>query len=159
MDSTPSPSRNQQRGFEMNKVSDAATGEGWIGVDLDGTLAYYGEWLGPAHIGAPILKMVQRVKGWLKEGKKVKIFTARVSPSAPDYEQSMYTIASWCREHIGQELPMTASKDLNMIELWDDRAIQVEKNTGRRIDECIECGDQLTDRCCSCHDLYEDWDS
>jgi hypothetical protein len=33
---------------------------GWIGVDLDGTLAFYDEWIGPEHIGAPIPGMVDR---------------------------------------------------------------------------------------------------
>jgi hypothetical protein len=35
-----------------------------IGVDLDGTLAKYGEWRGVEHIGEPIPPMVDRVKGW-----------------------------------------------------------------------------------------------
>jgi len=35
----------------------------WIGVDLDGTLAKYGEWRGVEHIGEPIPPMVDRVKG------------------------------------------------------------------------------------------------
>jgi hypothetical protein len=60
---------------------------GWIGVDLDGTLAHYDGWKGADHIGAPIPVMVERVKGWLAEGKTVKIFTARVycppEPMAP----------------------------------------------------------------------------
>lgn len=36
---------------------------GWIGVDLDGTLAFYDSWRGIDHIGAPIPLMLQRVKG------------------------------------------------------------------------------------------------
>ena len=50
--------------------------KGWIGVDLDGTLAVYYDW---EIIGDPIPLMVERVQQWLKEGKHVKIFTARVS--------------------------------------------------------------------------------
>ena len=53
---------------------------GWIGVDLDGTLAEYNGWQGPANIGAPIPAMVERVKAWLEEGRDVRIFTARVGP-------------------------------------------------------------------------------
>ena len=34
---------------------------GWIGVDLDGTLAHYGGWIGPDHIGDPIAPMVERI--------------------------------------------------------------------------------------------------
>lgn len=44
---------------------------GWIGVDLDGTLAEYHGW-DDGRIGAPIPKMVQRVKQWLAEGKEVR---------------------------------------------------------------------------------------
>jgi len=102
---------------------------GWIGVDLDGTLAEYGGWQGPGHIGMPISPMVDRVKGWLAKGQEVRIFTARAN--SPDAAES---IAQWCADHIGQRLPITATKDFAMIELWDDRAVQVIPNTGRRAD-------------------------
>lgn len=105
---------------------------GWIGVDLDGTLAEYGGWKGPDHIGAPIPRMVERVKAWLAEGKAVKIFTARVW--GDDRDGVAEIIQAWCKQHIGQELEVTCAKDYGMIELWDDRAVQVEPNTGRRID-------------------------
>jgi len=42
----------------------------WIGVDLDGTLAEYGDWIGIEHIGKPIPLMIARVKSWIAEGKK-----------------------------------------------------------------------------------------
>lgn len=42
--------------------------QGWIGVDLDGTLAHYDGWKGADHIGEPIPAMVERVKQWLSEG-------------------------------------------------------------------------------------------
>jgi hypothetical protein len=60
---------------------------GWIGVDLDGTLAMYGRWAGPLEIGEPIAPMVERVKGWLAEGREVRIMTARVAipEVTPDY--------------------------------------------------------------------------
>lgn len=103
---------------------------GWIGVDLDGTLAYYDKWRGKEHIGKPIPKMLDQVKHWLKSGKEVRIFTARASdPSAVPY------INEWCREHVGQALAVTNVKDYGMIELWDDRAVQVVINTGNRVDE------------------------
>jgi hypothetical protein len=35
---------------------------GWIGIDLDGTLAFRGEWQGHNHIGEPIPLMLKRVK-------------------------------------------------------------------------------------------------
>ena len=104
----------------------------WIGVDLDGTLAYYDEWEGIEHIGKPIPLMVDRIKKWLEDGKEVKIITARAS--GKDVDLSKKYIEDWLKEHIGQVLPITCEKDKSMTELWDDRAIQVIKNTGERVD-------------------------
>lgn len=104
---------------------------GWIGVDLDGTLAVYDEWRGADHIGAPIPAMVERVKQWLAEGKEVRIFTARVCNRQRHLERVLAAIYAWCKEHIGCWLPVTNVKDFDMIELWDDRAHRVERNTGR----------------------------
>jgi hypothetical protein len=115
---------------------------GWIGVDLDGTLAEYDGWKGENHIGAPVLAMVERVKKWLADGVKVKIFTARVCITGGYSEVSekradldfatnqTEIIKAWCLEHVGQELEVTCVKDFAMIELWDDRAIQVVPNKG-----------------------------
>lgn len=109
------------------------TQHGWIGVDLDGTLAHYDGWVSPAHIGAPITLMVERVKRWLAEGCEVRIFTARVYGNGR--VASELAIMDWCKEHIGQILPITCTKDYGMIELWDDRAVQIIPNTGLRADE------------------------
>lgn len=105
---------------------------GWIGVDLDGTLAEYTEWQGETHIGAPIEKMVKRVKQWLWAGQDVRIFTARICD--PAKASARTAIEMWCQEHIGQVLPITNTKDYDMTELWDDRAVQVIPNTGNRAD-------------------------
>ena len=112
---------------------------GWIGVDFDGTLASYNGWQGPNKLGEPLIPMVNRVKQWLKEGREVRIMTARVSPLIPDWadnvvELSRGNIENWCVQHIGQKLPVTHEKDYNMIELWDDRAVQVEFNTGEVVE-------------------------
>lgn len=101
----------------------------WIGVDLDGTLAHYGNWKGKEFIGEPIPAMVERVKRWLASGKEVKIFTARAQePGAIPY------INEWQEKHLGVVLEVTNVKDYGCIEIWDDRAIQVIVNTGRRAD-------------------------
>ena len=108
--------------------------EGWIGVDLDGTLAYSdGSWRGPHYIGAPIMPMVRRVREWLVSGIEVRIMTARVCDGDP--EGSRPYIENWCRKYLGQKLPVTNEKDYDMIELWDDRAVQVIPNTGTRADQ------------------------
>ena len=99
---------------------------GWIGVDLDGTLAHDGGWQGPKHIGKPIAEMVLMVRAWLAQGIEVRIFTARAS--VPSH---VPLIQTWSAKHIGVALPVTNVKDYNMIELWDDRCVRVIKNTGR----------------------------
>jgi hypothetical protein len=115
-------------------------GDRWIGVDLDGTLAE--EIPGrtnPYVIGAPVPAMVERVKGWLKAGYPVKIFTARMarypldSPYYRDLGLMEMTIRRWCREHIGTELPCTNQKDGGMEAQWCDRAVQVARNQGRPV--------------------------
>lgn len=115
--------------------------KGWIGVDLDGTLAKRANGGGITQIGEPVPAMVARVKAWLAEGKDVRIVTARVCPTdEPSREQflqitsAMQAICDWCKLHLGRELDVTCMKDFEMIELWDDRAVQVEPDTGRRMD-------------------------
>lgn len=102
---------------------------GWIGVDLDGTLAEYHGWTGYAQdIGPPIEPMVERVKQWLAEGHTVKIMTARVYKDPDGLVEE--AIKEWCLEHIGQVLEVTCVKDYSMIELWDDRAVRIKPNEG-----------------------------
>ena len=107
--------------------------EGWYAVDLDGTLAKYTKFTGETQIGKPVPLMVARVKKWLREGKDVRIFTARVAK--PDNKEAVVNaINHWCILHIGKMLPITYKKDHNMIELWDDRAKQVIPNTGKLVE-------------------------
>jgi len=111
--------------------------EQWIGVDLDGTLAMYASdpsWdydkeLPP--IGPPIVPMLTRVKQWLSEGKTVKILTARASHKN---KKEVQKVKDWCRQYVGQELDVTATKSPQFVEIWDDRAVQVIPNTGMRAD-------------------------
>lgn len=118
--------------FEAARDLHGHDGEGWVGFDLDGTLAEYDGWRGIEHIGAPIHAMLERVKEKLARGEDVRIFTARVAGQEGD--QARRYIDAWCREHLGRTLPVTNVKDQQMTELWDDRAVQVEANTGRRVD-------------------------
>lgn len=117
--------------------------KGWIGVDLDGTLARYDGWVSVDHIGEPIVPMVERVRRWLAAGHDVRIFTARVdggevalamgNPAGEAYknvERIRGLIEDWCELHIGVRLPITNKKDYGMIELWDDRCVRVMLNTG-----------------------------
>jgi hypothetical protein len=107
----------------------------WIGVDLDKTLAVYDTFRGEDHIGEPIPLMVWRVKQWLSEGIVVKIFTARASEPDPAKKlKTLEAIAKWSLNVFGTSLPVTCVKDYGCIEIWDDRAIQIIPNTGRRAD-------------------------
>jgi hypothetical protein len=120
---------------------------GWIGVDLDGTLAHYDGWKGVEHIGVPVPAMVKRVQHWLEEGKDVRIFTARVGvEDTVELTHVVGFIQRWCVDYIGCVLPVTNVKDFAMVELYDDRCKQVEPNTGRLVEEmgppCPFCGQE-----------------
>lgn len=91
--------------------------KGWIGIDLDGTLAQYETWQGIEHIGAPILTTLMFVKQMLAEGVSVKIVTARCQEGPI----AIATVQQWCIKHLGECLPVTDRKDMNMVMLIDDR--------------------------------------
>ncbi len=104
----------------------------WIGVDLDGTLAQQIDSVDS--IGPPVPRMLRFVQDLLAAGEDVRIFTARAWP--PDSIGSTKRIAqvqSWCQIHLGFRLPVTCIKDPDMRVLYDDRAVAVEPNTGRRL--------------------------
>jgi hypothetical protein len=109
-------------------------GSGWIGVDLDGTLAHWGGDV--TRIGAPVRAMLARVQGWLAEEREVRVFTARVAPinGAEFVAEQTQLIQEWCLRHVGTALEVTAIKDFGLLELYDDRACHVEMNTGRLTD-------------------------
>jgi hypothetical protein len=109
----------------------------WIGVDFDGTLEVHEAGAPVDQCGAPVPEMVARVKAWLEKGFDVRIVTARVGMSVPqaERERQIRKIHDWCMNHLGCELPVVCSKDYGMLELWDDRAVQVVRNTGLRADE------------------------
>lgn len=121
-------------------------GNGWIGVDLDGTLAEYHGWKGAEVIGNPIPKMLERVLAWIEKGEEVRIFTARVCPQKEDAEICRVAIQKWLAKHVYPKCPLwhrepfqielkiTHEKDQFMLELWDDRCVQVIPNTGMRAD-------------------------
>ena len=106
--------------------------EGWIGIDLDGTLAQYDKWKGPDYIGAPIPKMVHFVRDLLAKGIEVRIMTARVGPQKDpqEIEPAIKAIKAWCQQHLGRELAVTNEKDFSMVWLYDDRCTRVQKNHG-----------------------------
>ena len=135
-------------------------GEGWIGFDLDGTLAIYEKWKGIDHIGDPVPAMVHRIKVLNAEGKRVKILTARVAPRSileldgqvgiqghyVKNEQGVdqwltadYYICKWCEKNLGFVPEITHEKDHLMITLYDDRVKQVIPNNGTLVEEDRDC--------------------
>lgn len=110
------------------KTTDRRSGNmGWIGVDLDGTAAYYDGWRGVDHIGPPIARIIMLIKDWRAHGVNVRIFTARVANGA----RAIAAVEAWCLEHIGEVLPVTNVKDMHMVMLFDDRCVTIEPNTGK----------------------------
>jgi len=116
---------------------------GWIGVDLDGTLARYDGWRGIEHVGEPIKPMCDRVREWLVRGIEVRVFTARVTQPDQALELSGHyrsisdviaPIDEFCEREFDRKLKVTNVKDFGMVELWDDRAVQVVMNTGERVE-------------------------
>lgn len=105
--------------------------QGWVGVDLDGTLAVYDGWKGPKYIGKPIPAIVDYVKALLEANVEVRIFTARCQ-EGPEVVEAIKT---WCLEHIGRRLMVTDRKDFSMVFALDDRIVSVEPNTGRMLVE------------------------
>lgn len=128
--------------------------DNWIAVDLDRTLAKYDEWHGASHVGEPIVKMIEFVKGALKNGIEVRIFTARVSQSfakcpmkgswndtwyrtlydnnhiSEETFQSVIAIRQFCRSNFGQPLTITCVKDTKCVAIYDDIAHHVTPNEG-----------------------------
>lgn len=142
----------------MANDTHGASGAGWYGFDLDGTLAKYDGWKGISHIGEPVKPMIELMKRMHDEGKVVKIMTARVAPCitrdgtigeqfnwltrrpSPDptakYTATQY-IQDWCEEvaQLGFTPEIVYQKDHLMLELYDDRVKQVIPNTGILVED------------------------
>lgn len=97
----------------------------WLGVDLDGTIAYHTEGSGAAEIGEPIQPMLRRVKKALQAGRTVKIFTARAGDPA-----QVAKVRAWCIKQGLGPLEVTNVKDPSCEEIWDDRCRGVMANSG-----------------------------
>lgn len=100
-----------------------------IAVDLDGTLAHYDGWKGITHIGRPIESVVAAMKEAKEDGAEIWIFTARVSSEGDGHHAAHY-ILDWLKMIDFVADGITATKHKFFTEFWDDRAIQVIRNTG-----------------------------
>ena len=107
---------------------------GWLGVDLDGTIAQWESGQGIDRIGNPIIgacwwRLLREIDG----GREVRIMTARVSTEGHGAEEAQaqrQLIQDWLEAHGLPRLAVTCEKDQHMEELWDDRARQIQMNTG-----------------------------
>lgn len=121
-------------------------GERVIAVDLDGTLAEHtpGEPFDPEHVGAPIPKMWARVRLAMKDGFKVRIFTARAAEP-----KNVKFVRKWLIDNGLPDLEITNEKTPDIIEFWDDRAVRVPINSGDTGGESVvetECKGDFTRR-------------
>lgn len=101
---------------------------GWVGVDLNGTLARYDEGQPSNHIGVPVPKMLARVRAWLDQTITVKVVTVRANDPV-----QILKIRQWLDGQGLQEVEITDRKDPDCREMWDDRAVQVVPNTGEMV--------------------------
>lgn len=148
-----------------NHDTHGAKGEGWIGFDLDGTLATYDGWKGIDHIGEAVKPMVELIRKLHYQGRRVKILTARVAPrkledgtvgeqyitvprgdGGATKQYAHQYINDWCHFNIGFVPEIVYAKDHLMLDLYDDRVKQVEPNTGVVIeDELRRCRARLAE--------------
>ena len=125
---------------------------GWVGVDLDATLAHYDGWQGEGVIGEPVPRMLARIKEHLAAGEEVRILTARVWWDR-DLPAGMVrnaevgrvcletrAIETWCVRHLGRRLRVTCEKDHAMRFCYDDRCRQVVANSGELVEDLVPGG-------------------
>lgn len=99
--------------------------KGWFGIDLDETLAFYSGPAGNTPIGPAILEIMVIAKRWLREGKDVRLFTARAG-----FANEVPKIEAWLLEHELQDMQITNVKSHGMVILLDDKAREIVGNTG-----------------------------
>jgi len=101
--------------------------EPWVGCDLDGCLAFDtpGPY-SPERIGPPIPAMLERLQQLIRDGQRVKIFTARAT-----VPQNIPYVKEWLQRQGLPDLEVTNVKDFACLYFFDDRAIEVIANTGR----------------------------
>lgn len=107
---------------------------GWIGFDLDATLAEWGEGTSNPgdvlRIGKPILPMVNRLLKHLDDGHEVRIFTARVGPASDAECIAAFQGRGQFPPYAGQVGPMPQVDGLNyqrtLIENWCEEHLGVK---------------------------------
>lgn len=119
-----------------------ANNKKYIAFDLDGTLARHEPRESTDHVGEPIPSMVELARSYLLSGRHVRVITARVAPVYDDAAEQVTLVKEWLAKHVTHDMPyeiqVQAHKCGRMELLYDDRAIQVVRNTGERPAEELE---------------------
>jgi len=100
----------------------ADTGQGTLGVDLDGTLAEQQVPFNPYSVGPPVLNILHKVRAEIAKGRHVVCFTARASSNDTEMWR---TVRAWLDEQGLYGMRITNTKTPDISEIWDDRARQV----------------------------------
>jgi len=103
-------------------------------VDLDGTLAIYTIWGNVGDIGEPIPDMKKWVLHWIKEGIKIKIFTARAykKEAIPDIRKWLFL------NGFPLDLEITNIKGIDCDMIFDNNCREVMNNQGVIVDRTGE---------------------
>lgn len=106
-----------------------------IYIDFDGTIVTQKDGY-QREIGEPIMPMIDRINKWIKQGHNITIFTARASKWVDNFEK--LDIEMFCVKYFGRVLPITAIKHHECDLYIDDKAIRVERNTGKLLNNIEE---------------------
>jgi 2'-5' RNA ligase len=101
----------------------------WIGYDVDGSLAHWTKGQPSFKIGNPVSALVERAKKDIADGKDVRLFTAKLSDDPKGLNRA--ALEAWTYKVFGRSLPMQDVKDDLLEKFYDDRAVHVERNTGK----------------------------
>jgi hypothetical protein len=79
-------------------------------------------------VGRPVKAILKRIRAWREAGWEVRLITARACD--PD---CLPEVRKWLKRRKLTDMPITNRVDRYCVEIWDDRAIQVERNTGNPV--------------------------
>lgn len=127
-DTEPSSADLDEAAADLDSEEEEAQDESWLGVGFDGTLAECPLGETPDEPGPAVPSMILRVQDWHDMGLRVKIFTWRGTTA-----EGRALVQDWLVRHGLPALEVTDTKDFNMVEFWDARAVQVIRNTGQAV--------------------------
>jgi len=122
--------------FQPEHDITASAGAPTVAFDLDGVLALHGpREKESGEIGKPISSMIKKLKEFLAAGYNVVVFSARLGQG--DRREITREIGNWTMKHIGVRLPVTDVKSADWECFFDDKAVQVIRNSGMTVTEAL----------------------